>query len=208
MRRLPALVLLVPLALAACKSSQGGGREAPRSGFDRLPPPSAAQESPTRLDVRDVLTDSMVPLREALASALAVRPGVAVEAGLGNSVTGADLAVAFEVAILGNDGAAYEVFVSPSTGRVVGLAEANEYDEKVRIAETRQSIGDDQLALADLLARASKAHDGTPVKIGFRGKSHPGQAKVMFVKDGQVAVLTLDAKTGAVVAPPAPPSKK
>lgn len=208
MRRLPALVLLAPLALVACKSSLGGRRDAPNSGFERLPSPAAPIDFASRLDVRDVLTESMVPLREALAAALAVRPGVAVEAGLGNSVTGADVAVSFEVAIVGSDGVAYEVFVSPSTGRVVGLLEANEFEETVRIAETRAAIGDDHLPLADLLARASKDRDGTPVKVGFRGKRFPGQAKVMFVKDGQVEVLTLDARTGAVVAPPAPPAKK
>ena len=160
----------------------------------------ASEVSEQELEHRDVAPEAKVRLLDALHAALAARPGEAIEAELEGEMEGGKRAVAFEVAIVDEQGVAWTVAVDPATGKVATVEKEDEADEMKEIAEKHDAAGPSHLKLGGLLERAMKhVPDATPVSVSFSGAKAPGKARAELLHGDNEVKLTLDAKTGEVV---------
>ena len=151
------------------------------------------------LDVLDIVGEATVSLSQALAAALASKPGVAIEVELEGEIEDGKRSVAFEAAIVGQDGVVYSVTVDPVTGSVSEVEVEDDAKELKEIQEKHDGMSVACIPLADLLAAAANATDGTPVKATYRGTKDPGRASVKFVKGRSTTTVTLDGTSGLVV---------
>jgi len=201
MRSTLTLVLCASLGLASCESSSKDAKsDAAAAKAEPAKKESAKEEAEEQeLDARDLAAEAKIRLSQALATALAAKPGEAVAAELEGDVVGGKRTAAYEVAIVDAAGVVGVVKVDHVTGQVESVAKEDEADEAQEFAEKREAAGADHLSLAELLLRGAKAGKGTPVEVAFRGKKHAGQARVELVDGREKSSVTLDAKTGKVL---------
>jgi len=195
------LVVCASLGLASCESSPTDVKsDAAASKAEPAKKESAKEEAGEQeIDVVDLAADAKIRLSQALATALAAKPGDAVAAELEGDVENGKRSVAYEVAIVDADGVVWAVKVDHVTGKVASVEKEDEADEIEEFKEKREAAGAEHLSLAELLLRGTKAAKGTPVEVTFRGKKHAGQARVELVDGRTKSSVTLDAKTGKVL---------
>lgn len=177
-----AVLVLAAASSAACRSHEGGESEG-GDGDER------------ELDVRDVVGDARVTLRQAVDAALAARPGDAIEAELEGEEEGGRREIEWEVAILDAEGTLWDVSVDAATGQVVEVERADDRDDVEEAAEILEALGANHLRLADLVDRAGTSH-GTAVEAEF-DEDEP-EAEVVFVRGRELVEVDLDARTGEV----------
>ncbi len=123
----------------------------------RPAPAARAKESSRVLRVFEVMTSRLVAPEQAIAAALAARPGTAVEIDLGTLRRDEKSLVVWEIAIV--DGAKlHDVVVNAEDGVVVSQAEDDDAAEAKKYAALLATPG---LSLADIVSKARAAIGGT-----------------------------------------------
>jgi hypothetical protein len=185
MRIAPALLFAGLSVLAACTPKAKA-------------PPAAekSEKGENEADVRDIASEAKIPLSQALAAGLAAKPGEAIEAALEGETESGKRSVFFEVVVLDTAGTAWEVKLSPADGKVLSVAKEADAAEIADAAAVRAALPAKHMALADLLAAASKSGGGTPVKVAFRAKKLPLTCRARFLAGKEISAVVLDPVTG------------
>lgn len=149
------------------------------------------------LDVRDIVSQAKISLRDAIQKALVAQPGRAVEAELEGERTERGVEVFFEVLVLDADGELVEVRLSPVDGKVLSREEA-EGDED-EIPEFATALRHGERNLDQLVAAAESFVKGIPVKVSLEFEDRSPLAEVAFVNGRNVIEVEVEGRAGHLV---------
>jgi hypothetical protein len=139
-----------------------------------------------------------VALDRAIETALAAKPGLALEAGYEDEVENGVRRTFVEVMVLDSSGAAIEVEVDPATGQIVKAGPSDEADEARELGAIAKGLPPGHLSLVELVRRAA-AGGGTALKAAFKAHSGSPAVCVVVVRSGaQSKRIGLDPVSGAI----------
>lgn len=188
------------MALAAALVAVSAAVWTPHAAVDgRNADKSETQEEGRELDPRDVVDAAALSLVDAIAAALEVRSGAAVEAELEGTVTEAVRTVAFEVDIVGDDGQLHEVRVDSRSGEVVGTGLETDPDDAEELRRFERALRHTELSLADLVARAGEIVHGTAVAAELELEGGHPVVEVVFVAGRYVIEAEVEARAGHLI---------
>lgn len=137
------------------------------------------------------------PLLRAIETALASKPGLALEAGYEDETEKGVRREVIEVMVLDASGAAIEVVVDPVSGRVLEASPSDEADEAAELGAVAKGLPGGHLSLAELVRRAT-VDGGAPREAAFKVRSGSPTTCVIVLQVGaQSKRITLDPVTGA-----------
>ena len=137
------------------------------------------------------------PLLRAIETALASKPGLALEAGYEDETEKGVRREVIEVMVLDASGAAIEVVVDPVSGRVLAASPSDEADEAAELGAVAKGLPGGHLPLAELVRRAT-VDGGTPREAAFKIRSGGPTTCVIVLQVGaQSKRIALDPVTGA-----------
>ncbi|MBI4566758.1 MAG: PepSY domain-containing protein [Planctomycetes bacterium] len=159
----------------------------------------AEEAAEDEADVRDLVGEAKVSLRDAIAAALKARPGAAVEAELEAEGAGTERKVFFEVKVLTKGKKSFDVRVNPATGKVISNEEDAEPDAQEEAAEFARVLEVARLSLAACVKKAEAIIKGTAVAAGLEMDGEDAVCTVGFVNERHVIEVALDVRAGNLV---------
>lgn len=163
-------------------------------------PALAAQEgdeTASHPDPRDIVGEAAVSLADAVSAALAARPGHAVEADLEAEIGDRGREVFFEIMVVGDSGALYEVIVDPVTGAVRSAEESDE-EELDELPGFQEALRYSERSLAELVASAEELVKGTPVGAELELEGTSPQADVLIASGRYLVEVEVEGRAAQV----------
>ncbi|MEZ5965467.1 MAG: PepSY domain-containing protein [Planctomycetota bacterium] len=165
--------------------------------------PSTATRAPRpaaeagHLDPRDVVTRAKLGLSDAIARALAAKPGRAVEADLEGEVDDDKVAIFFEIMIVATDGELFDVRVNAQDGAILSAAEADE--DAHELPGFQRALRHTELDLGALVAKAAGIVKGTAFSASLAYEDGAPECEVRFVNQRWILEVTVEGRAGHVV---------
>src|SRR6185295_3618146 len=158
-------------------------------------------ESAKELPLREVAAHAKVTIHQVLASASLARPGTVLEAGVEGEPAAAGTDFFFEVMVLDASSAVWELKVDPATGKVTSNEPEPDAKEAQEMTTLAAKLGSGHLSLDDLATRAESMRPGSRVLVAaFRVHDGLAVARLTLEKNGAISSVTIDARSGKVVA--------
>jgi len=151
------------------------------------------------LDLRDVAPYAKISLSKAVELALAAQPGMAVEAGIEGEVDEGELAVFFEVMVVGQDRQLYEVKLAPADGKLLSKSIENGAEERAELREFREALRHTERSLVQMIASAEGLVHGQAVSAALEMEEYGPECEVQLAQGRYLVEVDVEGRAGHIV---------